>query len=83
MTLADKIRALRDRVLADLNAAHDYYADSKFAWDIVAKTSLPPALSLFETRSRARMLRLLNFLNRRGSLTPIPLAPDRLVAIIN
>ena len=26
MTLADDVRALRDRVLTDLNAAHDYCA---------------------------------------------------------
>jgi hypothetical protein len=31
MALADKIRSLRDRVLADLNAAHDYYTDTKTA----------------------------------------------------
>jgi hypothetical protein len=35
MALADDIRALRDRVLADLNVAHDYYADTKTAWNIV------------------------------------------------
>jgi hypothetical protein len=35
MALAGDIQALRDRVLADLNAAHDYYADTKTAWDIV------------------------------------------------
>ena len=35
MALSDDIRALRDRVLADLNAAHDYFADTKIAWDIV------------------------------------------------
>lgn len=35
MALADDIRALRDRVLADLNGAHDYYTDTKIAWDIV------------------------------------------------
>src|SRR5437764_10927340 len=35
MALADEIRALRDRVLADLNDAHDYYTDTKIAWDIV------------------------------------------------
>src|SRR5208282_2224121 len=33
--LADDIRALRDRVLADLNAAHDYYTDTEIAWRIV------------------------------------------------
>jgi hypothetical protein len=37
MALADKIRLLRDRVLADLNAAHDYYTDTKTAWDIVGE----------------------------------------------
>jgi hypothetical protein len=35
MALADDIRALRDRVLADLNNAHDYYTETKFAWRIV------------------------------------------------
>src|SRR5438552_3041320 len=35
LALADDITALRDRVLADLNAAHDYYTDTKIAWDIV------------------------------------------------
>jgi hypothetical protein len=35
MALADDIRGLRDRVLADLNGAHDYYTDTKIAWDLV------------------------------------------------
>lgn len=35
MALADDTRALRDRVLLDLNAAHDYYTDTKIAWAIV------------------------------------------------
>jgi hypothetical protein len=35
MTRADEISGLRDRVLADLNAAHDYYTDTKMAWDLV------------------------------------------------
>jgi hypothetical protein len=35
VALADEIRGLRDRVLADLNAAHDYYTDTKIAWGIV------------------------------------------------
>jgi len=35
MALPDDIAALRDRVLADLNAAHDYDTDTKSAWDIV------------------------------------------------
>jgi hypothetical protein len=35
MPLSHDIRALRDRVLADLNAAHNYYTDTKIAWDIV------------------------------------------------
>src|SRR5438477_5995493 len=35
MPLVDAIRALRNRALADLNAAHDYYIDSKSAWHIV------------------------------------------------
>jgi hypothetical protein len=37
MALADDIRMLRDRVLAELNAAHDYYTDTKIAWGIVHK----------------------------------------------
>lgn len=37
MPLADDIRALRDRTLSDLNAAHDYYTDTKIAWDIVRR----------------------------------------------
>lgn len=37
MTLADEIRALRDRVLTDLNSAHDYYTETKVAWRIVHK----------------------------------------------
>jgi hypothetical protein len=37
MTLPDKIKTLRDRVLADLNATHDYYTDTKTAWSIVRK----------------------------------------------
>jgi hypothetical protein len=35
MALSDEIRALRDQILADLAAAHDYYADTKIAWRIV------------------------------------------------
>jgi hypothetical protein len=35
MPLGDDIRALRDRTLADLNAAHDYYIDTKIAWRLV------------------------------------------------
>lgn len=37
MALADDVRALRDRVLADLNDAHDYYTDTKIAWDTVRR----------------------------------------------
>jgi hypothetical protein len=37
MSLADDIRALRLRVLTELAAAHDYYEDSKIAWDIVKR----------------------------------------------
>lgn len=33
--LADEIHALRDRVIADLGATHDYYTDTRLAWDIV------------------------------------------------
>jgi hypothetical protein len=35
MALADEIRMLRDRILTDLNAVHDYYTDTKIAWNIV------------------------------------------------
>src|SRR5258706_6315855 len=37
MALAADIQSLRDRVLADLNAAHDYYTDTKIAWDIARR----------------------------------------------
>jgi len=37
MTLEDEIRAVRDRVLADLDSAHDYYTDTKIAWRLVHK----------------------------------------------
>ena len=37
MALADDIRALRDRALAELTAAHDYYTDTKMAWQVVDK----------------------------------------------
>jgi hypothetical protein len=35
MALADDIRALSDRALAELTAAHDYYTDTKMAWQVV------------------------------------------------
>jgi hypothetical protein len=35
MALADELRVLRDRALADLNEAFDYYTDTKIAWEIV------------------------------------------------
>lgn len=35
MALAGDIGALRDRALVDLSGAHDYYTDTKIAWDIV------------------------------------------------
>ena len=37
MALADNIRALRDRALAELTAAHDYYMDTKVAWRVVRR----------------------------------------------
>jgi hypothetical protein len=37
MALAAEIQKLRDRVLADFNTAHDYYTDTKIAWDIVRR----------------------------------------------
>jgi hypothetical protein len=38
MALADDIRALRDRALAELKAAHDYYSDTKIAWGIIRES---------------------------------------------
>jgi hypothetical protein len=35
MALSDEIRAIRDRTLADLNSAHDYYVDTQAAWHLV------------------------------------------------
>ena len=37
MALADDIEALRDRTVAELVAAHDYFADTQTAWEIVTK----------------------------------------------
>ena len=37
MVLSDQIRDLRDRVLSDLDSAHDYYTDTKIAWRVVHK----------------------------------------------
>jgi hypothetical protein len=35
MVLSAEIQALRERALADLGSAHDYYTDTKAAWGIV------------------------------------------------
>jgi hypothetical protein len=51
MALADEIRVLRDRVLADLNAAHDYYMDTIIAWRIVR--NVVQAGSTFTNRNAA------------------------------
>jgi len=37
MALADDIRTLHDRSVADLTSAHDYYADTTAAWRLVRK----------------------------------------------
>lgn len=37
MPLADDIRALQNRALSELDAAHDYYTDTKVAWLIVRR----------------------------------------------
>lgn len=37
MALAEEIRTLRDRVLAELDSDHDYYTDTKIAWRLVHK----------------------------------------------
>lgn len=55
MSLVDDIRALRDRVLGDLNAAHDYFTDAQFAWFIVRKLVQDgAATSVSITMRRAR-----------------------------
>jgi hypothetical protein len=38
MALAGDIQTLLDRVLAELNTAHDYYSATKIAWDIVRRS---------------------------------------------
>jgi hypothetical protein len=38
MALGDDIAELRDRVLADLNASHDYFVATKVAWAMVRQT---------------------------------------------
>jgi hypothetical protein len=35
MPLSDDLRSLRDRVLGELTSAHDYYSDTKIAWELV------------------------------------------------
>jgi hypothetical protein len=37
VALSTEIELLRDRVLTELGAAHDYYNDTKLAWDIVQR----------------------------------------------
>ncbi len=38
MALADDVRALRDRALGELKAAHDYFSDTNIAWAIVRES---------------------------------------------
>ena len=38
MPLSNDIQSLKARTLSELVAAHDYYAETKAAWDIVAQT---------------------------------------------
>src|SRR4051794_276786 len=46
MALADDIRVLRDRTLAELNGVHDYYSHSESAWNLVRQTiATNPSLS--------------------------------------
>lgn len=45
MALADDIRTLRDRTLAELSAAHDYYSHSESAWDLVRQQATTPGLT--------------------------------------
>ena len=40
MALADDIQALRDRALANLSTAYDYYSHTKIAWGIVRQSVL-------------------------------------------
>jgi hypothetical protein len=51
MGLANDIQALRDRVLSELNAAHDYFADTKVAWDLVGDSIV--AGSTFSIENKA------------------------------
>src|SRR3954466_7220042 len=37
MSLGEELQALRDRALAELDAAYDYYADTKLAWRLVRR----------------------------------------------
>jgi len=37
MSLTDEIAALRDQTLADLDAVHDYYTNTRTAWRVVQK----------------------------------------------
>lgn len=41
MLLSDDIQSLRDRVLAELNDAHDYFAHSKLAWRVLRQAIAP------------------------------------------
>jgi hypothetical protein len=51
MPLAADLQALRDRALADLTAAHDYYTDTTIAWRLVRR--VVAAGTTFTIRSRA------------------------------
>ena len=51
MSLVTHLEQLRDRALTDLDAAHDYYSDTKIAWVIVARAIA--AGQTFSIRNRA------------------------------
>lgn len=51
MALADDIRTLRDRALSDLDAAHDYFTDTRVAWQVVLEAI--DAGQTFSIQSRA------------------------------
>jgi hypothetical protein len=49
MALADDIQVLRDRALADLIAAHDYFIDTTVAWNLVKRFATKRAFTIQNT----------------------------------
>ena len=48
MPLADDIRALRDRSIADLTAAHDYYFQAEVSWGLARQAVGANAAQAFQ-----------------------------------